>query len=96
MQIKEVIVWVETVSEGMVWKVHKIYEIFWLPSHQLKPHFILEKQQGKITALIVYVDDMVVTGNDPKERKALQDYLSKEFKMKYLNPLKYFLGIKVS
>ncbi|WJZ96754.1 hypothetical protein VitviT2T_015407 [Vitis vinifera] len=48
----------------------------------------LKKQHGKITALIVYVDDMVVTGNDPEERKALQNYLSKEFEMKYLGPLK--------
>ena len=37
----------------------------------------LKKQWGKITALIVYVDDMVVTGNDPEEREALQDYLSR-------------------
>nr|CAN79066.1 hypothetical protein VITISV_019693 [Vitis vinifera] len=44
----------------------------------------LKKQHGKITALIVYVDDMVVTGNDPEERKALQNYLSREFKMKDL------------
>jgi hypothetical protein len=56
----------------------------------------LKKQHGKITALIVYVDDMVVTGNDPVERKALQSYLSKEFEMKDLGPLKYFLGIEVS
>ncbi|WKA07496.1 hypothetical protein VitviT2T_025316 [Vitis vinifera] len=56
----------------------------------------LKKQHGKITALIVYVDDMVVTGNDPEERKALQNYLSREFKMKDLGPLKYFLGIEVS
>ncbi|KAK3023127.1 hypothetical protein RJ639_042716 [Escallonia herrerae] len=41
----------------------------------------LKKKQGKITALIVYVDDMVVTGNDPKEREALQGHLSREFKM---------------
>ena len=46
--------------------------------------------------LIVYVDDMVVTGNDPKERKTLQNYLSREFEMKDLGPLKYFLGIEVS
>ena len=56
----------------------------------------LKKLQGKITTLIVYVDDMVVTGNDPEEREALQDYLSREFEMKDLGPLKYFLGIKVS
>ena len=46
----------------------------------------LKKQQGKISALIVYVYDMVVIGNDPVERKALQGYLSREFKMKDLGP----------
>jgi hypothetical protein len=56
----------------------------------------LKRQQGKITALIVYVDDMVVTGNDVEERKALQSYLSREFEMKDLGPLKFFLGIEVS
>ncbi|RVW22827.1 Retrovirus-related Pol polyprotein from transposon RE1 [Vitis vinifera] len=44
----------------------------------------LKKQHGKITTLIVYVDDMVVTGNDPKERKALQKYISREFEVKDL------------
>ena len=39
---------------------------------------------------------MVVIGNDPEERKALQHYLSREFEMKDLGPLKYFLGIEVS
>ena len=38
----------------------------------------------------------MVTGNDPKERKALHNYLSKEFEMKDLGSLKYFLGIEVS
>ncbi|RVW78960.1 Retrovirus-related Pol polyprotein from transposon RE1 [Vitis vinifera] len=56
----------------------------------------LKKQHGKITTLIIYVDDMVVTGNDPEERKALQNYLSREFEMKDLGPLKYFFGIEVS
>ncbi|WJZ91855.1 hypothetical protein VitviT2T_010895 [Vitis vinifera] len=55
-----------------------------------------KKQHGKITALIVYVDDMVVTGNDPEEIKTLQNYLSREFEMKDLGPLKYFFGIEVS
>ena len=56
----------------------------------------LKKQYGKIIVLIVYVDDMVVTGNDPEERKALQNYLSREFEVKDLSHLKYFLGIEVS
>ncbi|KAM1285212.1 hypothetical protein ACFX2J_027804 [Malus domestica] len=31
-----------------------------------------KRRNGKLTTLIVYVDDMVVTGNDPEERAALQ------------------------
>lgn len=31
----------------------------------------MKKQHGKITSLIAYVDDMVVTCNDEEERKAL-------------------------
>ena len=56
----------------------------------------IKNQQGKIIALIVYVDDMIVTGNDPEERRALKDYLFREFEMKDLGSLKYFLGIEVS
>ena len=56
----------------------------------------LKKKQGKITTLIVYVDDMVVIGNNLDERSALKEYLSREFEMKDLGPLKYFLGIEVS
>ena len=56
----------------------------------------LKKQHGKITALIVYVDDMVVSRNDLEGRKALQIYLSSEFKMKDLDHLKYFLRNEVS
>ncbi|PRQ17925.1 putative RNA-directed DNA polymerase [Rosa chinensis] len=53
-------------------------------------------KNGKITALIVYIDDMIVTGDDPKEMNELQKYLSKEFEMKDLGQLKYFLGIEVA
>ena len=46
--------------------------------------------------MIVYVDDMVLIGDDLSERKALQEYLASKFEMKDLGQLKYFLRIKVS
>lgn len=55
----------------------------------------LKHDRGKLTALIVYVDDMVVTGNDVEEIQKLQKYLAKEFEMKDLGTLKYFLGIEL-
>ena len=56
----------------------------------------LKKHYGKIAALIVYLDDMMVLENDPEERNALHNYLSIEFEMKDLGSLKYFIGIEVS
>ena len=56
----------------------------------------IKHKEGKVTALIVYVDDMVLTGDDLEERKALQQFLASKFEMKDLGQLKYFLGIEVS
>ena len=56
--------------------------------------FIKHKER-KITTLIVYVDDMVLKKDDPEKRKALQQFLTSKFEMKYLGQLKYFLGIEV-
>ena len=60
-------------------------------------HTLFIKQKSrKVTALIVYVDDMVVTRNDPSEIIALQRQLATEFELKDLGNLKYFLGIEVA
>ncbi|PRQ49627.1 putative RNA-directed DNA polymerase [Rosa chinensis] len=56
----------------------------------------LKHQQGKVTALIIYVDDMIITGNDTVEIDRLQRQLAFEFEMKDLGELKYFLGIEVA
>ncbi|KAL4036651.1 hypothetical protein IC575_000215 [Cucumis melo] len=55
----------------------------------------LKRNQEKLTALIIYVDDMIVTGNDTQEIATLEKKLSGEFEMKNLGGLKYFLGIEV-
>jgi len=49
-----------------------------------------------VTALIVYVDDMIVTRDDAEEISILQEQLSTKFEMKDLGGLKYFLRIKVA
>ncbi|KAH9680958.1 retrovirus-related pol polyprotein from transposon RE1 [Citrus sinensis] len=47
----------------------------------------LKYNREKIIVLIVYVDDMIVIGNDPEEKAALQDHLAQEFEMKDLGSL---------
>ncbi|KAB2635595.1 reticuline oxidase-like protein [Pyrus ussuriensis x Pyrus communis] len=50
----------------------------------------------KVTALIIYVDDMIITGDDCDEISRLQKNLAAEFEMKNLGDLKYFLGVEVA
>ncbi|CAL2278326.1 unnamed protein product [Prunus armeniaca] len=56
----------------------------------------LKRRKGKLIALIIYVDDMIVTGDDQAEMQNLQKYLASEFEMKSLGDLKYFIGIEVA
>ncbi|RVW26161.1 Retrovirus-related Pol polyprotein from transposon TNT 1-94 [Vitis vinifera] len=51
---------------------------------------------GKLAILIVYVDDIILSGNDMGELQNLKKYLSEEFEVKDLGNLKYFLGMEVA
>jgi hypothetical protein len=51
---------------------------------------------GKIMLLVVYVDDIVITGNDEEEMLCLKKILSRSFEVKDLGNLHYFLGIEVA
>ena len=58
--------------------------------------FIKHLDVEGITTLLVYADDIIVIGNDEKEKDALRRCLVKEFKTKELGRLKYFLGMGVA
>ena len=57
--------------------------------------FIKHSLNGKITILIVYVDDIILTKNHINEMDKLKEVLANEFEIKDLRPLKYFLGMEV-
>jgi hypothetical protein len=58
--------------------------------------FIKHSTQGKATALIVYVDDIVLIGNDDGEIQNSKHRLANEFEIKDFGNLKYFLSIEVA
>ena len=46
--------------------------------------------------LIVYMDDIIVTGSDEEEINRLKQGLTAEFEVKELGQLRYFLGMEVA
>ncbi|KAL0536469.1 hypothetical protein IC582_025418 [Cucumis melo] len=49
-----------------------------------------------ILLLLLYVDDMIIIGDNPQAISDLQHYLGQHFEMKDFGSLKYFLGLEVS
>ena len=58
--------------------------------------FFKHSVSGEVTILLVYVDDIIVTGDDKREQQKLSECLAAEFEIKILGKLKYFLGIEVA
>ncbi|VVA37399.1 PREDICTED: Retrovirus-related Pol poly from transposon, partial [Prunus dulcis] len=66
------------------------------PSQADHTLFLRHSRDGRITIVIVYVDDIIMTGDDIKEINKLKIHLAKEFDIKDLGTLRYFLGIEVA
>ncbi|RVW76298.1 Retrovirus-related Pol polyprotein from transposon RE1 [Vitis vinifera] len=62
-----------------------------------KDHSVFYKKSAAgIILLVVYVDDIVITGNDHAGISDLKAFMHSKFHTKDLGELKYFLGIEVS
>ena len=49
-----------------------------------------------VSILVVYVDDILITGSDVTEASRLSAALARAFEIKALGPLRYFLGLEVA
>jgi hypothetical protein len=63
------------------------------PSAHDPPLFVHLSSRGQ--TLLLYVDDMIITGDDSEYIAFVKARLSEQFLMSDLGPLRYFLGIEV-
>ena len=60
-------------------------------------HYVFVKKYdgGDFLILMLYVDDMLIVGQDPKKFGSLKRALSKSFAMKDMGPAKQILGMHI-
>ncbi len=55
----------------------------------------MKKTGHGIVVIVIYVDDLIITGDNDEDIFDLKKLLKQKFKMKDLGELRYFLGIEV-
>ncbi|KAI3730786.1 hypothetical protein L1987_61963 [Smallanthus sonchifolius] len=71
-----------------------LYELGFVQS-KCDHSLFVKSSKSVFLILLVYVDDIVVTGNNSAEILSVKKFLKSKFLMKDLGELKYFLGIEV-
>lgn len=65
--------------------------------HSNADYSLFTKAHGnRFTALLVYVDDIVLSGNDYAEIQHVKSFLDQQFRIKDLGKLRFFLGLEVA
>ncbi|KAL9252245.1 Retrovirus-related Pol polyprotein from transposon RE1-like protein [Drosera capensis] len=79
-------------------RYNKIAEFFLQCGYSITPadsNLFIKNTNGKISMVLVYVDDIIITGNDEEEIKRRRRNLSVKFQMNELGELKHFLGLEI-
>lgn len=58
--------------------------------------FFFKHTSINFTALLIYVDDLILAGNNLQEINTLKQFLHHNFKIRDLGALKYFLGLEIA
>ncbi|KAI5328443.1 hypothetical protein L3X38_027840 [Prunus dulcis] len=95
-KLKKAVVRVKAVSSGWFGRITTAMKKFSYQQANTDHTLFIKHRAGKVTLLIIYVDDMIVIGDDTAKIEELQKCLAFEFEIKDLGSLKYFLGVKVT
>ncbi|KAJ6840048.1 putative uncharacterized mitochondrial protein-like [Iris pallida] len=93
----QVVVRTETSFSSMVFQVHIGHSCCWFFSVQSRLFFICPQEWYIPYCLVlIYVDDILITGNNMESINTLKQFLHTRFRIKDLGDLKFFLGIEIA
>jgi len=78
-----------------VGKFSKVVESFGLSQSKSDHSVFYKNSEGTLILLVVYVDDIVITGDDEKGISSLKELIHTQFYTKDLDELRYFKGVEV-
>ena len=76
-------------------KFNHSIENFGLQKSKFDHSIFYQNSISGIILLVVYVEDIVITGSDSTEISSLKSFLHDQFHTKDLGMLRYFLGVEV-
>ena len=80
---------------GWFGKFSQVVEEFNMQKSKSDHSVFYRNSSSSIILLVVYVEDIVITGSDSKGISSLKSFLQSQFHTKDLGMLRYFLGIEV-
>ncbi|XP_038882262.1 uncharacterized protein LOC120073491 [Benincasa hispida] len=93
-EMKKLEWWSAVMEEIRSLEKNKTWEPGYIQGHSDHTLFVRRSTSGKIDILIVYVDDIILSGDDDVEVTRLKTEMAREFEIKDLGKLRYFLGIE--
>ncbi|KAJ9544231.1 hypothetical protein OSB04_023938 [Centaurea solstitialis] len=90
------VVWLKAGSMGLVSSLEYLSSAIGFVCSRADPSLFVYQHGSCTLYLLVYVDDLILTGNDPQTIQRFVVALHKEFAIKDLGRLSYFLGLEVT
>ncbi|KAA3467751.1 Integrase, catalytic core [Gossypium australe] len=72
-----------------------LYRLKQSPRAWYDSRLFVKVSEGKLAIVLVYVDDLIITGDDSEEIHQVRQNFSVRFQMKELGQLKHFLGLEI-